>query len=100
MWLPTPVYERISQFWFLLGLLFMSSGTYIGFDYQLSFLYFAVGFACSIWGVWIFAVRSYARKALKQQQKIERQQQYEAEQAEKAEQESKDNLVQGAGSAA
>ncbi len=45
-------------------------------------------------------MRSYARKALKQQQKIERQQQCEAEQAEKAEQESKDNLVQGAGSAA
>ena len=78
----------------------MNPVTNIGFDYQLSFLYFAVGFACSIWGVWIFAMRSYARKTLKQQQKIERQQQCEAKQAEKAEQESKDNLVQGAGSAA
>ena len=46
MWLPTPIYERIPQFWLLLGLLFMSSGTYLGFDYSLSFVYFGVGFAC------------------------------------------------------
>ncbi len=96
MWLPTPVYERIPQFWLLLGLLFMSSGTYIGFDYQLSFLYFAVGFACSIWGLWTFAMRSRARKIFKQQQKIERQQAYEAAQAKKAEQQSANEMPQGA----
>ena len=78
----------------------MSSGTYIGFDYQLSFLYFGVGFACSIWSLCIFATRSYARKALKEQQKAERRQRYKAEQAEKAEQATKDNLVQDTGSAA
>ena len=48
MWLPTPIYERIPQFWFLLGLLFMSCGTYIDFDYDFAFLYFSVGFLCSI----------------------------------------------------
>jgi hypothetical protein len=96
MWLPTPIYERIPQFWLLLGLLFMSSGTYIGFDYDLSFLYFGVGFACSIWGLWIFSMRAHARKALKQQQKEERRQQYEAAQAEKAKQESSNDMAQSA----
>ena len=81
MWLPTPVYERIPQFWFLLGLLFMSAGTYIGFDYQLSFLYFAVGFGCSTWGLCILAMRRRARKVLNGQQ------------------ESTDNLIPGTGSA-
>ena len=46
MWLPTPVYERSPQFWMLLGLLFMSLGTRLGFEFSLSFLYFAVGFIC------------------------------------------------------
>ena len=62
MWLPTPVYERIPQFWLLLGLLFMSSGTYLGFDYALSFVYFGVGFICSGWSLWIFSMRATARK--------------------------------------
>jgi len=61
MWLPTPLYERIPQFWILLGLLFMSSGTYLGFDYALSFLYFAVGFACVVWSVTIFVRRARYR---------------------------------------
>ncbi len=96
MWLPTPVYERIPQFWFLLGLLFMSSGTYIGFDYDLSFFYFGVGFICSFWGLWIFSTRANARRILKRQQKAERLQRYEAEQAEKAAQESSNDMAQGA----
>ncbi len=61
MWIPTPIYERIPQFWLLLGLLFMSSGTYLGFDYSLSFLYFGIGFVCSIWSLWIFSMRLKAR---------------------------------------
>jgi Kef-type K+ transport system membrane component KefB len=62
MWLPTPIYERIPQFWLLLGLLFMSSGTYLGFDYSLSFLYFGVGFVCCLWSLKIFAMRLIARQ--------------------------------------
>lgn len=62
MWLPTPIYERIPQFWLLLGLLFMSSGTYLGFDYSLSFLYFGAGFICCIWSLWIFSMRLKARR--------------------------------------
>jgi hypothetical protein len=61
MWLPTPIYERLPQFWLLLGLLFMTSGTYLGFDYSLSFAYFAVGFACVIWSVALFVKRSRYR---------------------------------------
>lgn len=62
MWLPTPIYERVPQFWFLLGLLFMTSGTYLGFEYSLSFVYFGVGFICVIWAVCVFVMRSRSRK--------------------------------------
>ena len=96
MWLPTPIYERIPQFWLLLGLLFMSSGTYLGFDYSLSFFYFGVGFICSIWSLWIFSMRAHARRTQKQQQKEERLRQYEAAQAEQAAQESSNDMAQGA----
>lgn len=61
MWLPTPIYERVPQFWLLIGLLFMTSGAYLGFDYSLSFAYFAVGFACVIWSGAIFMKRARYR---------------------------------------
>jgi len=67
MWLPTPLYERLPQFWLLLGLLFMSSGTYLGFDYSLSFAYFGAGFACCAWSVWVFSTRIRYRKNAKQE---------------------------------
>jgi hypothetical protein len=57
MWLPTPIYERIPQFWFLLGLLFFSAGLYLGFEFELSFWYLAVGFCCCSYGVGIFLIR-------------------------------------------
>lgn len=90
MWLPTPIYERIPQFWFLLGLLFMSSGTYLGFDYSLSFLYFGVGFGCCLWSIWIFTTRAHARlEARKSQREAE-----QAEQAAQAEQQPGDEVGQ------
>jgi hypothetical protein len=61
MWLPTPIYERIPQFWLLLGLLFMTSGTYLGFDFSLSFFYFGVGLFCVIWSISKFVMRSHNR---------------------------------------
>jgi hypothetical protein len=61
MWLPTPIYERVTQFWLLLGLLFMSCGAYLGFDYELAFVYFGVGFACIAWSVAVFVKRSRYR---------------------------------------
>ncbi|NIA27914.1 MAG: hypothetical protein GWP02_07640 [Desulfobulbaceae bacterium] len=58
----------------------MSSGTYIGFDYDLSFLYFGVGFICSFWSLWIFSMRAHARRVSKQQLREERRQQHQAAQ--------------------
>ena len=64
MWIPTPIYERIPQCWLLLGLLFMSSGVYLGFDYGLTFLYFGTGVFCVVWGARIFMMRHiYRNKA-------------------------------------
>jgi hypothetical protein len=57
MWLPTPIYERIPQFWFLLGLLFITTGLYLGFEFALSFWYIAVGLSCCAYGVGIILVR-------------------------------------------
>lgn len=65
MWLPTPIYERVPQFWLLLGLLFMSSGTYLGFDHALTKVYFGTGIICCFWGGWIFVMRLKNRRALK-----------------------------------
>ena len=62
MWIPTPIYERIPQFWLLIGLLFMTSGTYLGFDYWLSFIYYGVGLLCCLGSMWIFSMRLTARK--------------------------------------
>ena len=61
MWLPTPIYERVPQFWLLLGLLFISSGVYLGFDYRLSFAYVFVGAICIAWSVTILIRRSRFR---------------------------------------
>ena len=62
MWLPTPVHERLPQFWMLLGLLFMSLGTRLGFEYSLSFLYFAVGFICVGQSFCISIIRAISRR--------------------------------------
>ena len=66
MHIPTPIYERIPQFWLLLGLLFMTAGTYLGFEYSLSFVYFGVGFVCCLWSLWIFSMRLRHRQTPQQ----------------------------------
>ena len=57
MWIPTPVYERIPQFWFLLGLLFIATGLYLGFDYLLSFYYCVLGGLCCVYSLAILMMR-------------------------------------------
>ena len=57
MWLPNPIYERIQQFWILLGLLFVALGLYIGFDFELIFFYLALGILCFGRGIWIRMMR-------------------------------------------
>ncbi len=68
MWIPTPIYERIPQCWVLLSLLFMSSGVYLGFDYELSFVYFWTGVFCFAWGARIFIMRRIYRSAPQEEQ--------------------------------
>jgi len=63
MWLPTPLYERVPQFWFLLGLLFVASGLYLGFHFPIALAYIAIGFICSTYGVGIAIVRMIYRKS-------------------------------------
>ena len=62
MWLPTPVRERLPQLWMLLGLLFMSLGTRLGFEFSLSFLYFAIGFVCVGQSFCISVVRAISHR--------------------------------------
>lgn len=68
MWLPTPVYERVPDFWILMGLLFFSLGLYIGFDYELIFAYLAVGLGCILRGMWCFITRWSFRSKKEQKQ--------------------------------
>ena len=62
MWLPKPVYERIPQFYFLVGLLFMANGLYLGFDFVLSFYYIGFGLISCCFGVAIFMMRILNRQ--------------------------------------
>lgn len=62
MWLPTPVYKRIPQFWFLMGLLFIANGFYLGIEFVVSLGYVAVGFACCAFGAGVEIVRKRRRK--------------------------------------
>jgi hypothetical protein len=57
MWVPTPLYERLPQFWFLLGLLFIANGLYLGLDFVLAFAYLAVGLSCCTYGMGIALAR-------------------------------------------
>jgi hypothetical protein len=63
MWIPTPIYERIPQFWFLLGLLFIAAGLYLGSDYALIIWFGGVGFACCLYGIGVFFVRLVYRRS-------------------------------------
>lgn len=62
MWLPTPIYERAPQLWLLLGLLFISSGVFVGFEHAMAFVYIGVGFFCIAWSGCISLMRSKFRQ--------------------------------------
>ncbi len=63
MWLPKPLYERIPMFYFLVGLLFIANGLYLGFEFEIAFFYIGFGLInCSI-GVAMFLVRTAYRQA-------------------------------------
>ncbi len=64
MWLPAPIYARIPQICFLLGLLFFAGGLYLGFEYVLSYYYLGLGVLCCMYAVVIFLLRRRSRKDL------------------------------------
>ena len=47
--------------WFLLGLLFIAAGLYLGFGYGLAFGYFVIGCLCCVFGVTIFVLQLQER---------------------------------------
>ena len=57
MKIPTPVYERIPQFYVLFGLLFVTNGLYMGFEFMLSFYYIFFGLLASVAGIALFVIR-------------------------------------------
>jgi len=63
MWIPSPVYERIPQFYLLVGLLFITDGLYLGFDRSYAFIYVGAGIASSVYGIALFVMRRAYRKA-------------------------------------
>lgn len=54
MRLVTIVFERLPMVWLLLGLLFIATGLYLGFEYKLTFVYLIVGAFCSLYGLLLF----------------------------------------------
>jgi hypothetical protein len=63
MWLPTPIYQRIPDFWLLLSLLFFALALYIGIEFDLFLLYLVVGVACLCRAIWIYSARLHYRLA-------------------------------------
>ena len=61
MWLPAQIYERVPQFWLLLGLLFFAFGLYLGFEFELIFAYIALGALCVARSIWVFLARRMYR---------------------------------------
>ncbi len=57
MRLPESVYERLPQFWLLLGVLFIVTGAFLGTDYPVTYIYFALGVVCVFWSFCIVALR-------------------------------------------
>ncbi|NQV85568.1 MAG: hypothetical protein HQ492_00625 [Woeseiaceae bacterium] len=62
MWLPTPIYERIPQFWFFIGLLFIAGGLYVGVDIPMWIIYIVLGFLCCAFGLAIAVLRMKHRR--------------------------------------
>ena len=61
MWLPEGVYERVPQLWLLMGVLFVAFGLYIGFAYNLIYMYLALGGICLVRSIWCFKMRRQNR---------------------------------------
>ena len=57
MKLTTDLFERLPQAWVLVGLLIISTGLYLGFDYSLVFVYLGIGILSTVYGLALFVLR-------------------------------------------
>ena len=62
MWLPTPVYERIPQFYVLLGMLFFANGLYLGVEFEITLYYLGAGIMSFLYGLGVFMTRLIRRQ--------------------------------------
>jgi Kef-type K+ transport system membrane component KefB len=65
MWLPSQFYEKAPHYWLLLGLLFITVGSYLGLQVEINYLYFGVvvGLCCCLWSVRVFTARAKHRRS-------------------------------------
>jgi multisubunit Na+/H+ antiporter MnhC subunit len=54
MKLTSDIKERHAQAWVLVGLLIISTGVYLGFDYSAVFVYLGIGIICTVYGLALF----------------------------------------------
>jgi len=57
MWLAESIYEKLPQFWFFAGVIFISAGLYLGFAFESTIWYIGLGFVCCLCGIGIFTMR-------------------------------------------
>ncbi len=62
MWLPTPAYERIPQFYVLLGMLFFANGLYLGVEFEITLYYLGAGITSFLYGISVFMTRLIRRQ--------------------------------------
>ncbi len=49
--------ERLPQAWVLVGLLIITTGVYLGFDYSVVFVYLGIGIVSFVYGLVLFVLR-------------------------------------------
>jgi len=50
------IFERLPQVWVLVGLLIITTGLYLGFDYSIVFVYLGVGILCFVYGIALYVL--------------------------------------------
>ncbi|NIL93748.1 MAG: hypothetical protein GTO71_04765 [Woeseiaceae bacterium] len=55
------IFERLPMVWFLLGLLFNALALYVGFENKMSFIYWAGGWACCVYGLALYFLQHRER---------------------------------------
>ncbi len=67
MWIPKTVYERVPHFWMLIGILFVISAVFFGFDFPLSLAYLGIGLLCVVWSGCVIVLRTRRNKRTAEQ---------------------------------